>query len=626
MTYAAAARDYWRAGWANPIPVRGKWPPPPGYTGYEGRAVSYPDLQAWIDGEEAAFNIALRLPGDIVGIDVDAYDDKVGAESLSHAEAELGPLPPSYRCTSRAPFGESGIRFYRVPPAANLRGAEKKFRARFGDHVDIIRRDHRYAVTWPSIHPESGDVYQWYDADGAECAIPSPATLTALPESWVDFIAGPAAADQGDQPESRPDAPRSTSSPSPWDLPRQFTREQAIDFIRPHFEALRSARVGTINNRLNDAAFVLSHFVPTFWSTAEATQFLIDALADTEYDGKTWLAESTIHSGLSAPGWQAELLETPTLDDIDAVRAAFPRLDWHALWADESEEEWIIEPLLPARRLVALYSPPKVGKSLLMLELAVAVARAEMVLGVTPDRPRKVLYVDFENDPKGDVRTRLVAMGYGPGDLDNLYYLSFPTLAALDTTEGGRQLMAVIETYACEVVVIDTVSRAIKGEENENDTWLAFYRHTGKALKSKGIALIRLDHSGKDETKGQRGGSAKSGDVDAVWRMSTVDKDKTYRLDCEANRMPVLEKTLVIHRETDPRLRHRVDAEGRSAAYRIKAAAVHKALDALEAAGDTTGRDKVAAVIRRAGVSIGTTDLNELLREIKKARQGIDDD
>ena len=52
-----------------------------------------------------------------------------------------------------------------------------------------------------------------------------------------------------------------------------------------------------------------------------------------------------------------------------------PCIDWHALWADDSEEEWIVEPLLPARRLVALYSAPKVGKSLLMLEIAVGVSR-----------------------------------------------------------------------------------------------------------------------------------------------------------------------------------------------------------------------------------------------------------
>lgn len=146
--------------------------------------------------------------------------------------------------------------------------------------------------------------------------------------------------------------------------------------------------------------------------------------------------------------------------------------------------------------------------------------------------------------------------------------LSFPSLAALDT-HGADELLACIGAYDCEVVVIDTVSRSIRGEENENDTWLNFYRATGLALKQAGVALVRLDHTGKDETKGQRGGSAKSGDVDAVWRMSKVS-ETTFRLDCEAARLPIAEKTIVIHRETSPQLHHRVDANGRMAAWSAK--------------------------------------------------------
>lgn len=291
---------------------------------------------------------------------------------------------------------------------------------------------------------------------------------------------------------------------------------------------------------------------------------------------------------------------TPTDAEILSalVRKNLPTLNWHELWADQSEEEWIVEPLLPARRLVALYSAPKVGKSLLLLELCCAIATARDVLGVSIDRPRKVLYVDFENDPKADVRERLQAMGYGPDDLTNLHYLSFPTLAALDSDRGGQELMAAVHEYACEVVVVDTVSRAIAGEENENDTWLSFYRHTGLRMKQEGIALIRLDHAGKDESKGQRGGSAKSGDVDAVWRLSRISDD-SYRLDCEAARMPINEKTLVLHRELGP-LRHRVDAEGRSAAFRIKVDAAVRLLDQL-GIPNHAGAELARPVLRGAG-------------------------
>lgn len=305
----------------------------------------------------------------------------------------------------------------------------------------------------------------------------------------------------------------------------------------------------------------------------------------------------------------------PEPDRDELVRRHFPRLDWQALWDDEDEEDWIIEPLLPARRLVALYSPPKVGKSLLMLELAVGVARGTPVLGVVPDRARRVLYVDFENDPKGDVRERLKAMGVKPSDLDNLVYLSFPTMAMLDCAQGGHELMAAVQAYGCEVVVIDTVSRAIGGEENENDTWLSFYRHTGRALKAAGISLIRLDHTGKDETKGQRGGSAKSGDVDAVWRLSKVT-DTTFQLTCEANRMPVVEKVIVLHRETAPRLHHRVDAAGRAGAWREK---VDHVVRTLDAAGVPSGAGRPTAVeaLKAAGVKAR----NEIVSEALKLRK-----
>lgn len=303
------------------------------------------------------------------------------------------------------------------------------------------------------------------------------------------------------------------------------------------------------------------------------------------------------------------------------VHENLPRVDWHALWADQSEEEWIIEPILPARRLVALYSPPKVGKSLLMLELAAAVAAGRPVLGVTPDRPRVVLYVDFENDPKGDIRQRLQRMGYGPDGLENLVYLSFPVLGYLDSGKGSEQLMAAVEVYGAEVVIIDTVSRAVEGEENENDTWLSFYRHTGLKLKQAGVALIRLDHTGKDETKGQRGGSAKGGDVDAVWRLKQIVRDESYELTCEMNRMPIFEKTVTLLRKEGP-LRHDVDAAGRSAIGRLLEEA---RLDALQAAGcpaDVTRADAYA-VIRAAGHTAPTPTNWPDLAEAYARRLGV---
>lgn len=311
-------------------------------------------------------------------------------------------------------------------------------------------------------------------------------------------------------------------------------------------------------------------------------------------------------------------LDERTPEDDARARRLFPRLDWHALWADDETEEWILHPLIPARRLVSIFSAPKVGKSLLMLEVAAALAARRQALGTTPTRHYRVLYVDFENDPQGDVKTRLQDMGYGPEDLDLLDYLSFPTMAALDSERGGLELLEAALAYRSEVVVIDTVSRAVAGEENSNDTWLGFYRHTGLKLKQAGVSLVRLDHSGKDETKGQRGGSAKEGDVDAVWKLTTVARDDQYRLDCTVNRFQLDIKTLNLTRRSAPTLHHAVDGASLVNSREARIQYLVGLADELR-----LPRDASRAMLKQAFKDRGEAARNDVLSAVGQARKAV---
>jgi hypothetical protein len=325
--------------------------------------------------------------------------------------------------------------------------------------------------------------------------------------------------------------------------------------------------------------------------------------------------------GPPLPPWEVDL-DAATPEQVQAskenwVREHLPLLNWADLWADETQEEWIVEPLLAKRRLVALYSAPKVGKSLLMLELAASMASGQPVLGNLATEPIRTLYIDFENDPRGDIRERLRSMDFGPEQLDNLCYLSYPTLAKLDTAQGAQQLMAAVEEYDCQVVVIDTVSRSVQGDENENDTWLAFYRHTGLLMKQKEIAMIRLDHSGKDESKGQRGGSAKSGDVDAVWKMKKISENG-FRLTCEANRFQIAEQVVDLERVEDPRLHHRRDMRARETAIDEMC---QKYAEAGVPRDGSVGVNQARRMMNEAGVSFpktsnNTAALNEYCRRL----------
>lgn len=180
MTYSGVAHDYLSKGWSPlPLPAGRKAPPPKGWTGYAAPTASGADVQEWIDQGHGDGNVALRLPETVLGLDLDAYDGKSGADTMRDHISRLGPLPPSPRSSGRE--GASGIRFYRVPPG-------RSWADTLGPGVEVIHHGHRYAVAQPSVHP-SGATYQWYDDDGAELSkLPSVDDLPELPQAWVDHL------------------------------------------------------------------------------------------------------------------------------------------------------------------------------------------------------------------------------------------------------------------------------------------------------------------------------------------------------------------------------------------------------------------------------------------------------
>ncbi|HEX2578648.1 MAG TPA: bifunctional DNA primase/polymerase [Aquihabitans sp.] len=178
--FAAAVERYRDAGWEGvlPIPARKKSSPPSGFTGDSGAYPTEVQLSAWARGAPDA-NIALRMPPDVIGIDVDAYGDKPGGRTLAALEAQLGPLPYTWTSTSRHD-GVSGIRLYKIPPGVKLVGSLPG--------IEIIQRHHRYAVVAPSIHPD-GREYRWIDPDGVEGSdVAYREDVPDLPPAWLEHL------------------------------------------------------------------------------------------------------------------------------------------------------------------------------------------------------------------------------------------------------------------------------------------------------------------------------------------------------------------------------------------------------------------------------------------------------
>ena len=72
-------------------------------------------------GTAPGSNLGLRVNYGQIGIDVDAYDAKTGGRTLVEAESRWGPLPPTYRSSSRIDDDVSGIRVW-VPVGVFFRG------------------------------------------------------------------------------------------------------------------------------------------------------------------------------------------------------------------------------------------------------------------------------------------------------------------------------------------------------------------------------------------------------------------------------------------------------------------------------------------------------------------------
>ena len=199
-------------------------------------------------------------------------------------------------------------------------------------------------------------------------------------------------------------------------------------------------------------------------------------------------------------------------------------IDWQEFFAaDHDDQEWLLEPLFAKGRSMSLYAGAKTGKSWLCLAACLALATGREFLAQPAGRKVSVLYCDFEMS-SADLFDRVTAFGYGPDDdLSNLHYALLPSLPPLDTEAGGQALLAAALAVGAELVIIDTTSRVISGDENDADTMRAFYRYTGLRLKQAGITWARLDHAGKDASKGARGSSAKNDDVDVVLRLERTD-------------------------------------------------------------------------------------------------------
>jgi len=179
----------------------------------------------------------------------------------------------------------------------------------------------------------------------------------------------------------------------------------------------------------------------------------------------------------------------------------------------------IIGPWLPEKGLVMIHSLRGIGKTLLGMTSAYAIAVGADFLGFTVRKPRKVLYIDGEM-PAETMQERLAAIvaGFGPQPPGDDYFrilisdLSRVGLPDLATSEGQAWIDGQIGD--AEVLMLDNLSTLVRsGKENEAEGWLPVQTWTLRHRRA-GRAVVFLHHSGKGGA--QRGTSRREDVLDTV--------------------------------------------------------------------------------------------------------------
>lgn len=298
-----------------------------------------------------------------------------------------------------------------------------------------------------------------------------------------------------------------------------------------------------------------------------------------------------------------------------AAHQRYPTLDWHRLFAGAPDDvDWLVPDVVARGKSYSLNSHGKQGKSLFMLD---QVAAGDF----------STLYVDHENT-HDDLVERLQDMGHSAADLiGRVHYLSFPTMPPLDGPAGAADLIELAEHYNVDLVVIDTVSRVVAGEENSADTFRALYRHTLAPLKAKRRAVVRLDHLGKSAGTKARGSSAKSDDVDAAWNLSEQkdgDGGVFVTLKLDIQRGSIHPDQIHFARNTTPRLHHVPLATPLSPTEQKRVGECIEAMKRLNLPADA-GRPKALKALREAGYQIRSDTVMAAVKARKSAKNCPED-
>ena len=320
-----------------------------------------------------------------------------------------------------------------------------------------IRAAGAYVIAPPSIHPD-GDRYRWSINQCDWDALPE------LPPEWV-ALGNPGGSDFDSSDEEDKSEPPGLPSNVTYQQESPATTEIALSnaVALKRLTGLARHLAETPKGSRHQALYTIARTLGGLVASRHLTPTQIGAALHAAADRNGLLAEDgdrnvtqTITDGIvKGIGDGPDLGHHETVEHNPYILTPPPeggpaltrKPDGgiHALDLDKvitaefDDAQWLIEPIIPAHRAVALYAAGKTGKSLLILDLVAAAASGRNILGGAPlEAPIHILYVDQEMT-QPDLQERLHSLGYEQPDSDPHQAPALLPAIALATTRHRRR-------------------------------------------------------------------------------------------------------------------------------------------------------------------------------------------
>jgi hypothetical protein len=190
------------------------------------------------------------------------------------------------------------------------------------------------------------------------------------------------------------------------------------------------------------------------------------------------------------------------------------------LLADYPDPIWAVPDLMPVG-LTILAGRPKVGKSWLAMQIACAVASGGMVFNNQVGQG-KVLYLALEDSDRR-LQQRMRQQGWQGGLPVDFMPIGAFALQLGDLRKGSIRLAKQIEDQRYRLVVIDTLSRAVGGDQNDVAEMTSALSPIQAMAHACNCALLLNDHHRKfggadpDVIGDVLGSTGKGAVADTVW-------------------------------------------------------------------------------------------------------------